>query len=88
MAIDEILRETVRGAVRAEKAGPSGWKPCPLRKFNKRFLNTTINSVISHNKRTTDKRKCLRSNADNNKIKPPKFGQRKHTFQTPNDKSK
>lgn len=88
MAIDEILRETVRGAVRAEKAGPSGWKPCPLRKFNKRFLSTTINSVISHNKRTSDKRKSSSSTTEKNKMNRSKFGQRKHTFQTPNNKSK
>lgn len=55
MAIEEICRETAKGAVRAETAGPSGWLPCPLLKTNKRFLSTTIKSVITHNKRQEDR---------------------------------
>lgn len=55
MAIAEIFRETAKGAVRAETAGPSGWLPCPLLKTNKRFLSTTIKSVITHNKRQEDR---------------------------------
>lgn len=55
MAIEEIFRETAKGAVRAETAGPFGWLPCPLLKTNKRFLSTTIKSVITHNKRQEDR---------------------------------
>lgn len=88
MAIDEILRETVRGAVRAEIVGPSGWQPqCPLRKLNKRFLNNTIKSVMCHNKRTTNKKKLDNKNSIKKTTeKPSKFGPTKHKFNKPNKK--
>lgn len=53
-AIEEIFRDTAKASVRAEKAGPSGWLPCPLLKTNKRFLGNTLKSVLTHNKRKTE----------------------------------
>jgi hypothetical protein len=57
MAVEELLREAKRGAVRASVSGPSGWKKCPLLKTNKRFLTNTLvqhmnsNRVIERHKR-------------------------------------
>lgn len=87
LAIQEIERETKRAAARAEVAGASGWKPCPLTNTNKRFLRNTIRTVISHNKRTESKHKSnsLKKLDDISKRKP-KFGQRAHSFQRPEER--
>ncbi|KAJ6635475.1 Protein POLR1D, isoform 2 [Pseudolycoriella hygida] len=88
MAIEEIVRETAKGAIRAEKVGPSGWLPCPLMKTNKRFLRNTIKSVISHNRSKTYQPK--KTEEELNEIikrgqkRKPKFGDRKHCFRKPN----
>lgn len=88
MAIEEIVKETAKGAIRAEQVGPSGWLPCPLMKTNKRFLRNTIKSVISHNSNKTYKPK--KSEEKLNEIikrgqkRKPKFGDRKHCFRRPN----
>lgn len=91
MAIEEINREISRASVRAEKVGPSGWKACPLRKTNKRFLTTTLKSVLNHNKKETIKavqraeQKSEELDFKNVKIK---FGDRKHAYRKPSDKKK
>lgn len=88
MAIEEIVKETAKGAIRAEQVGPSGWLPCPLMKTNKRFLRNTIKSVISHNRNKTYRPK--KSEDELNEIikrgqkRKPKFGDRKHCFRRPN----
>lgn len=88
MAIEEIVKETAKGAIRAEKVGPSGWLPCPLRKTNKRFLRNTIKSVISHNRNRTIKPKKSEEELDEiikgGQRRKPKFGDRKHCFRRPN----
>ncbi|KAL9696368.1 hypothetical protein quinque_015653 [Culex quinquefasciatus] len=52
-AIDEIHRDVQRGRVRAAQVGALGWRECPLKKTNKRFLSRTVSSVLQHNKRET-----------------------------------
>ncbi|KAG4076147.1 hypothetical protein HA402_011493 [Bradysia odoriphaga] len=87
MAVAEILKETSKGAIRAEQVGPSGWLPCPLMKTNKRFLRNTIKSVISHNRSNINKPK--KSNDELDEIirrgqkRKAKFGERKHCFRRP-----
>ncbi|XP_026474208.1 uncharacterized protein LOC113377955 [Ctenocephalides felis] len=49
LAEEELLREAISGAIRAEVAGPTGWLKCPLYKTNKRFLKNTLASTIRHN---------------------------------------
>uniref|UniRef100_A0A182P1M8 Uncharacterized protein n=1 Tax=Anopheles epiroticus TaxID=199890 RepID=A0A182P1M8_9DIPT len=51
----KILRETRLGKVRAEEHGSTAWRPCPLRKTNKRFLNRTVLSIVKHNHREKQK---------------------------------
>lgn len=88
MAIEEIVKETAKGAIRAEQVGPSGWLPCPLMKTNKRFLRNTIKSVISHNRNKTYKPKKLEDELNEiikrGQKRKPKFGDRKHCFRRPN----
>lgn len=52
-AINEIHRDVQRGRIRADQVGALGWRECPLKKTNKRFLSRTVNSVLQHNKRET-----------------------------------
>ncbi|XP_052897294.1 uncharacterized protein LOC128304178 [Anopheles moucheti] len=54
-AVEEILRETRLGKLRAEEYGSTAWRPCPLRKTNKRFLNRTLVSMVNHNDRVKQK---------------------------------
>ena len=61
MAIEEIFKETKRAEIRANEVGATGWSKCPLRKPNKRFLNNTMRSVISHNSRHEARRDELSS---------------------------
>ncbi len=88
MAIEEIVKETAKGAIRAEQVGPSGWLPCPLMKTNKRFLRNTIKSVISHNRNKVYKPKKSEVELDEiikrGQKRKPKFGDRKHCFRRPN----
>lgn len=79
----EIERETKRYAARAEQIGASGWKPCPLKKTNKRFLNTTVRTVVNHNKRSIEKNQEKSQKKLNGLVKrQPKFGTRIHSFQS------
>uniref|UniRef100_A0A182U150 Uncharacterized protein n=1 Tax=Anopheles melas TaxID=34690 RepID=A0A182U150_9DIPT len=50
-AVEEILRETRLGKMRAEERGSTAWRPCPLRKPNKSFLNRTLELMVKHNAR-------------------------------------
>ncbi|XP_058811527.1 uncharacterized protein LOC131676479 [Topomyia yanbarensis] len=50
-AIDEIHRDVRINRVRASQVGALGWRQCPLKKTNKRFLSRTMSSIIQHNKR-------------------------------------
>lgn len=90
MAVEEIVKETAKGAIRAEQVGPSGWLPCPLMKTNKRFLRNTIKSVISHNRPKTNKPKKSEHELDEIIKRGPKrtakFGDRKHCFRKPDVK--
>lgn len=91
MAIEEINREITRASVRAEKVGPSGWQPCPLRKTNKRFLTTTIRSAVNHNKNQTNKTiQKAEQKSDELEFQniERKFGNRKHAYRKPYDKNK
>uniref|UniRef100_A0A182WG82 Uncharacterized protein n=1 Tax=Anopheles minimus TaxID=112268 RepID=A0A182WG82_9DIPT len=54
-AVEEILRETRLGKLRAKEYGSTAWRPCPLRKTNKRFLNRTLISMVIHNDRVRQK---------------------------------
>ena len=47
-AIDEILRETHRGAIRAEVSG--SWRP-PTSKINSRLFNNTLIQTLQSNNR-------------------------------------
>lgn len=50
LAVEELLREAVQGAARAEIVGPSGWIKAPQNKTNKRFLVNTLRNAVSSNK--------------------------------------
>ncbi|XP_021702078.1 uncharacterized protein LOC5566767 [Aedes aegypti] len=52
-AVEEIYRDAKIGRIRASQVGALGWRGCPLKKTNKRFLNRTMNSVMQHNRRET-----------------------------------
>lgn len=88
MAIEEINLEINRASIRAEKVGPSGWQPCPLRKTNKRFLSNTIKSVVNHNKKQTIKAEQRKSDELEYQKIESKFGHRKHAYRKPYDKKK
>lgn len=88
MAIEEINLEINRASIRAEKVGPSGWQPCPLRKTNKRFLSNTIKSVVNHNKKQTIKAEQRKSDELEYQKIESKFGNRKHAYRKPYDKKK
>ncbi|XP_013187033.1 protein POLR1D-like [Amyelois transitella] len=50
LAVEELMREAVQGAARAEIVGPSGWVKAPQQKTNKRFLVNTLRHAVSSNK--------------------------------------
>ncbi|XP_028157898.1 protein POLR1D-like [Ostrinia nubilalis] len=50
LAVEELMREAVQGAARAELVGPSGWIKAPQQKTNKRFLVNTLRNAVSSNK--------------------------------------
>lgn len=50
LAVEELIREAVQGAARAEIVGPSGWIKAPPQKTNKRFLVNTLRHAVSNNK--------------------------------------
>ncbi|XP_065092522.1 uncharacterized protein LOC135713344 [Ochlerotatus camptorhynchus] len=52
-AIEEIYRDVKIGRIRASQVGALGWRGCPLKKANKRFLHRTMRSVMTHNRRET-----------------------------------
>jgi copper chaperone CopZ len=51
-AVDEILKETSRAAVRAEVGGALSWTKPKHKGINKRFLNNTMFSTIIQNTKT------------------------------------
>ncbi|XP_053610090.1 protein POLR1D-like [Plodia interpunctella] len=50
LAVEELMREAVQGAARAEIVGPSGWVKTSQQKTNKRFLVNTLRNAVSSNK--------------------------------------
>lgn len=50
LAVEELMREAVQGAARAEIVGPSGWIKPTQQKSNKRFLVNTLRSTVNTNK--------------------------------------
>ncbi|XP_041975379.1 protein POLR1D-like [Aricia agestis] len=50
LAVEELIRESVQGAARAEIVGPSGWIKAAPQKTNKRFLVNTLRNAVSNNK--------------------------------------
>lgn len=61
LAVEELMREAVQGAARAEIVGPSGWIKAPQQKSNKRFLVNTIRNAVNSNKYRSAHRKPYRS---------------------------
>ncbi|CAF4862086.1 unnamed protein product [Pieris macdunnoughi] len=57
LAVEELIREAVQGAARAEIVGPSGWVKAPQQKTNKRFLVNTLRNAVSSNKYNTARNK-------------------------------
>ncbi|XP_022115734.1 protein POLR1D-like [Pieris rapae] len=57
LAVEELIREAVQGAARAEIVGPSGWVKAPQQKTNKRFLVNTLRNAVSSNKYNTSRNK-------------------------------
>ncbi|KAI5634824.1 centromere/kinetochore zw10 domain-containing protein [Phthorimaea operculella] len=45
LAVEELMREAVQGAARAEIVGPSGWVKSQPQKTNKRFLVNTLRNA-------------------------------------------
>lgn len=56
LAVEELMREAVQGAARAEVVGPSGWVKAPKQKTNKRFLANTIRNAVASNKYNSSKK--------------------------------
>lgn len=54
MAVEELLQEAKRGALRAETMGPSGFRK-PAMKANKQFFRNTLRNVVTNNKRISQK---------------------------------
>ncbi|XP_038220925.1 protein POLR1D-like [Zerene cesonia] len=68
LAVEELIREAVQGAARAEIVGPSGWVKGPQQKTNKRFLVNTLRHAVSSNKYNTS-----RNTHRNSHNKSPKY---------------
>merc|ERR1712098_692929 len=51
-AVEEIMKETSRAAVRAEVGGSLSWRKPKHKGVNKRFLNNTMLSTMIQNKKT------------------------------------
>lgn len=62
LAVEELMREAVQGAARAEIVGPSGWVKAPQQKTNKRFLVNTLRNAVSSNKYNTSRNKNRHTN--------------------------
>lgn len=56
LAEEELLREAVKGAARAELVGPSGWVKPASAKTNKTFIRNTIRHALSSNRYHQNKR--------------------------------
>ncbi|XP_045459842.1 protein POLR1D-like [Melitaea cinxia] len=80
LAVEELLREAVQGAARAEIVGPSGWIKAPQQKTNKRFLVNTLRHAVGSNRYYT-------SSAHRNPYKPQK-NERKPELPIKKDRSK
>ena len=59
-AINEILNQTKRGAIRSEISGAYGWKSAP--KVNSRLFGNTLIQAIQTNRRKTGGAKAKSSN--------------------------
>lgn len=85
-AIEEIQRDTLRAAKLADEIGPSGWR-MKTQRTNKRFLANTMKSVLSHNERTKVKSATeSKRKFEELSKRPPKFGTRKHSFQSTDER--
>ncbi|CAB3256239.1 unnamed protein product [Arctia plantaginis] len=85
LAVEELLREAVQGAARAEIVGPSGWIKAPQQKTNKRFLVNTLRNA-NHQLRKTDlKEKIKMEQNDVNKLINDIFGNNEANWK-PSDK--
>lgn len=82
LAVEELLREAVQGAARAEIVGPSGWVKAPQQKTNKRFLVNTLRHAVSSNKYHSS-----RSSTRNSQKTSPKY-ERKPESTIKKDRSK
>ncbi|XP_046564705.1 protein POLR1D-like [Haliotis rubra] len=60
LAMEEILKETKRGAERAKEHGALGWQKCPLPATNKRFLKNMLVGTL----RNLDDRKRRHNDYD------------------------
>jgi hypothetical protein len=85
------MKETKIAKIRGDQFGE--WKPCPLKKTNKRFLNNTLKTVVSHNKRQNDKIATKSSSKlkeldriDKLRKSKNKFGERMHEYRKPEKK--
>lgn len=93
LAVQEIMKETEFAKIKAKEFGAIAYRKCPLRKTNKRFLNTTISSIVKHNEKqkskhlakSGDKLKEL-DRRDKLRNSKKKFGDRKHEYRRPEKK--
>ncbi|OWR43218.1 protein POLR1D-like [Danaus plexippus] len=69
LAVEELLREAVQGAARAEIVGPSGWIKAPQQKTNKRFLVNTLRHAVNSN-RHRNSRAHISNNSQKHETKP------------------
>lgn len=60
-AVNEILRDTQRGATRAEVSG--SWRP-PSSKVNSRLINNALVQALQSNRRNSQKRRNKTKNHD------------------------
>ncbi|KAL5012683.1 hypothetical protein ScPMuIL_011234 [Solemya velum] len=79
LALDEIMKETMRGAERAKEFGALGWQKSPIPPANKVFLNNMMKQTIdgntrqktnSHNKGRTNDFNHVHDNSSNSKKSP------------------
>ncbi|VVD05763.1 unnamed protein product [Leptidea sinapis] len=71
LAVEELMREAVQGAARAELVGPSGWVKTPQQKTNKRFLVNTIRHAVNSNNYYSTKNSHKPSNKSSKNERKP-----------------
>ncbi|XP_065059232.1 protein POLR1D-like [Rhopilema esculentum] len=80
LAREEILRDIKKAKARTETLGAVGWRPCPLPKTNKRFLQNTLVGTLQANRAELKRQKQKETETDEDKFtKRSKHSNKEHT---------